>query len=45
MEYRAAPDIETEKMPENEIKMGNICQPLARGKLPKPKVVYISPTK
>jgi hypothetical protein len=31
MEYRAAPDMDTEKMPENEIKMGNICQLLAKG--------------
>jgi TonB-dependent SusC/RagA subfamily outer membrane receptor len=28
-----------------EIKMGKICQPLGKGKLPKPRVVYISPTK
>jgi hypothetical protein len=31
MEYRAAPDMDTENTPENKIKIGKPCQALLKG--------------
>ena len=45
MEYKAAPDIDTAKIPENEMMIGSILHCSDKVYVPYPTVVYISPAK